>query len=212
MSPRAALSRDRILREAIRMADHHGLAELSMRSLGAALDVQAMSLYHHVANRDALLDAMVDEVVGEIDVPRVDAPWEREMRRRAESAHAVLMSHPWSCAQLMSRVNVGPNMLRYVDATIGCFVNGGFTLPQADRAWNVLDSYIYGFTLHKLNFPFAPEDYAQVAAAYLPSLSAKSYPFMHQMTTAVATRQYDGLHDLAFGLELVIEGLGRRRG
>lgn len=211
MSKGPGLSRDRILREAIRVADQHGLAELSMRSLGAALGVRAMSLYHHVANRDALLDAMVDEVVGEIEVPRIGAPWEEEMRRRAESAHAVLMAHPWSCAQLMSRVNVGPNMLRYVDATIGCLVRGGFTLPEADHAWNVLDSYIYGFTLHKLNFPFAPEEYAQVAAGYLPSLSATTYPWMHQMTVAVATRQYDGLHDLAFGLGLVLEGLGRRR-
>lgn len=209
MSQRPTLTRARILRTAITLADQSGLSALSMRTLGAALEVQAMSLYHHVASRDALLDAMVDEIVGEIAVPVVEAPWAAEMRRRAGSAHAVLMAHPWACAQLMSRVNVGPNMLRYVDATIGCLVHGGFTLTQADRAWNALDSYIYGFTLHKLNFPFAPEDYAQVAAGYLPSLSAATYPWMHAMTVAVATRQHDGLHDLSFGLELLIEGLGR---
>jgi hypothetical protein len=109
----------------------------------------------------------------------------------------------------MSRANVGPAMLRYVDATIGCLHNAGFSLPMTDHAWNALDSYIYGFTLHKLNFPFQAGDYSKVAAAYLPSLSAERYPSMHALTALVATGGHDGLHDLAFGLDLVLDGLER---
>jgi hypothetical protein len=133
------------------------------------------------------------------------------MRRRALSAHGVLMRHPWACGLLMSRANVGPAMLRYVDATIGCLRGAGFALPLADHAWNALDSYIYGFTLHKLNFPFEAGEYASVAAAYLPSLSAERYPAMHALTRLVATGGHDGLHSLEFGLDLLLDGLERVR-
>jgi len=208
---RAPLTREGVLRAAVTLADEQGLASLSMRTLGAALGVQAMSLYNHVANKDAILDGIVDQVVGEIEVPSTVGPWREAMRRRAISAHTVLLRHPWACALLMSRANVGPCMLRYVDATLGALVGGGFSLPLADRAWNTMDSYIYGFTLHKLNFPFQPEEYAQVAAGYLPHLSAAQFPSMHALTTLVATGRHDGLHDLTFGLDLLLDGLERVR-
>ena len=131
------------------------------------------------------------------------------MAARAVSAHAVLLRHPWACALLMSRVNVGPAMLRYVDATVGCLHGAGFSLPMADHGWNALDSYIYGFTLHKLNFPFAADEYAKVAAAYLPSLSADQFPSMWALTELVASGGHDGLHDLEFGLDLILDGLER---
>ena len=206
---RAPLTRDRVLQTAVKLADEQGIAALSMRSLGTALGVQAMSLYNHVANKDAILDGLVDHVVGEIGVPSAADPWRTAMKKRAFSAHAVLMRHTWACPLLMARVNVGPNMLRYVDATLTCLVSAGFSLPLADHAWNAMDSYIYGFTLHKLNFPFKADEYAAVAAGYLPHLSQRDYPSMHAMTTLVATGAHDGLHELGFGLEMILDGLER---
>ena len=142
---RTPLTREAVLRAAVSIADAQGLDALSMRALGAALGVQAMSLYKHVANKDAILDAIVDVVVGEIELPSRADPWKLGMRRRALSAHAVLLRHPWACGLMMSRMNVGPAMLRYVDTTLGCLQAGGFSLPLADHAWNAMDSFIYGF-------------------------------------------------------------------
>lgn len=208
---RSPLSRESVLLAAIAFADKEGLSSLSMRALGGVLGVQAMSLYNHVANKEDLLDGMVDRVVAEIGVPTLEEDWKDAMRKRAISAHRVLLRHPWACSLLMSRVNVGPAMLRYIDATVGCLCAAGFSLPMADHAWNALDSFIYGFTLQKLNFPFEPQEYSKVAAGYLPSLSAEKYPTMWALTAAVAGGHHNGLHDLEFGLELIVEGLERRR-
>src|SRR5690349_14387767 len=111
---RAPLTRDRVLRAALRMADEDGIDALSMRNLAQALKVEAMSLYNHVANKEDLLDGLVELVASEIEVPSIGGDWRASMRRRAISAHAVLMRHPWASMLLVSRVNVGPNMLRYV--------------------------------------------------------------------------------------------------
>lgn len=209
--PRPGLTREKVLRAGVTLADAQGIDALTMRSLGEALGAHAMSLYNHVADKGALLDGMVDLVVAEIEVPSLADPWMLAMRKRAHSAHAALMRHPWATALMMSQSNVGPARIRYVDATLACLHAAGFSLPMADHAWTALDSYIYGFTLMKLNFPFAPGQYAAVAAAYLPSLPAAQFPAMHALTTLVATGQHDGLHELGFGLELLLEGLERIR-
>jgi AcrR family transcriptional regulator len=206
-SARSPLTRDRVLRTAVRLADKHGLEALSMRKLAAALKVEAMSLYHHVASKDELLDGMVNLVVGEIELPSATGDWRVAMRRRATSAHAVMMRHPWAPLLLVSRINVGPNMLRYVDATLGCLRAAGFTWLQADRGWHAIDSHIYGFTLHMLSSPITPEDYPAAAAQYLPMLPAAEYPNMHALTTLVAEGKHDGTEDFAFGLELILSGL-----
>lgn len=206
---RGSLSRDRILRAAVDLADTEGLDALTMRALGERLGVQAMSLYRHVADKEDLLDAMVDHVVAEIEVPSLADPWKLAMRKRALSAHEALLRHPWAAGLLMSRAAVGPAKLRYVDATLGCLRGAGFSLPLADHAWNALDGHIYGFTLQELNFPFEPDQYANVAAGYLPNLSAEHFPHLHALTVLVVDRRYDGMHDFAFGLDLLLDGLER---
>lgn len=208
-SPRPSLTRERVMRAALQIADEQGLDALTMRSLGAALGVQAMSLYNHVSNKDDLLDGMVDLVVGEIEVPSLADPWKVAMRKRAWSAHEVLLRHPWACGLLMSRVNAGPATLRYVDATIGCLRAAGFSLPKVDAAWNALDSFVYGFTLQELNFPLERDQYAAVAASYLPHLDPGKYPSMHALTALVAAGGFDGLHHLEVGLEILLDGLDR---
>jgi AcrR family transcriptional regulator len=207
---RAPLSRDRILRTAIDLADRHGLEVLSMRKLASALKVEAMSLYNHVANKDELLDGMVDVVIGEITRPTLGGDWKTAMRARATSALAVMTAHPWAPMLVVSRISVGPNMLAYIDATLGALREAGFSWWETDRAWNAIDNYLYGFAIQQQNFPVNPDEYPSAAAAYLPMLPADTYPFMHALTVQVADGAHDGTLDFGFGLELILDGLERR--
>lgn len=209
---RRPLSRERVLAAALEIADQGGLTALSMRRLAEALGVKAMSLYNHVASRDDILDGLVESVVGEISLPASGGDWKAAMRQRATSAHHVLRRHPWAALAILSRLNTGPAMLRYVDATLGCLVAAGFSLELADHGWNVIDSYIYGFTLQELNFPIEAQAYAQTAASFLPELPADRYPHLNRLTREVMERRYDGLHAFGFGLEFILDGLERSRG
>jgi AcrR family transcriptional regulator len=206
---RTPLNRDRVLRAAMRLADKHGIEALSMRKLAEALGVEAMSLYNHVRNKEDVLEGIVDLVVSEIELPVIGADWKEAMRQRAISAHDVLLRHPWAPILVLSRINVGPAMLRYIDATIGCLAEAGFSYVMADHAWNAMDSHIYGFTLYKLNFPLEPADYANAAAQFLPMLPADKYPHMRALAQMVIDGKHDGLHDLEFGLKLILDGLER---
>lgn len=210
-SRRPPLTPERILRAAIKLADRQGLDALSMRKLATALKVEAMSLYNHVANKDELLDGMVDQIIGEITLPAPGDDWKSAMRARAVSALAVMIAHPWAPMLVVSRINVGPNMLRYINATLGTLREAGLSWHVADRAWNTIDNYIYGFALQQQNFPVNPDDYPSAAAAYLPMLSAEHYPYMRELTARVADGSHDGTLDFAFGLEVILEGLERRR-
>lgn len=205
------LSRTRILEAALRLADKGGIESLSMRRLAQKLGVKAMSLYNHVANKDDILDGIVDLVVSEIEIPSLRDDWKVAMRRRAASAHQVLLRHPWSTIPLVSRVNGGPAMLRYVDATIGCLRKAGFSLEIADRAWNAMDSHIYGFTLQELNFPFEVPEYQQAAKEFLPRIPAHEYPYFSQLAQLIGQGGYNGVHDFDFGLDLTLDGLERYR-
>ena len=124
-APQVPLSRERVLRAAIHLADEGGIEALSMRKLAQELGVKAMSLYNHVANKNDLLDGIVDVVIGEIEAPDLSTDWKTAMRRRATSTHEMLLRHPWATMVIMSRVNVGPANLRYVDATLGCLREAG---------------------------------------------------------------------------------------
>ncbi len=208
---RAPLTRDVVLGAAVRFADERGIEALSMRKLAETLGVEAMSLYNHVANKDDVLDGMVEIVVGEIDVPAIGADWKAAMRQRAISAYEMLLRHPWASMLMVSRINVGPAMLRYIDATIGCLRQAGFSYAMADHAWNAVDSHIYGFTLLKLNFPLVPSEYAEAAKHFLPNLPADRYPYMRTLTLEVIDGSHTGLHDFEFGLELILDGLERLR-
>lgn len=208
---RTPLDRATVLRAALHMADKDGIESLSMRRLAQALKVEAMSLYNHVAGKDDILDGLVDLVVGEMEVPALGGAWKAAMRRRARSAHAVLMQHPWATMLWVSRVNVGPNMLRYVDATIGCLREAGFAYPMADHAWNALDAYIHGFTLQKLSFPFEPSEYAPAAKEFLHMIPAEQFPYFHGLAQEIIAGRHDGLHPLELGLDLLLDGLEKLR-
>lgn len=208
---RAPLSPDRVFGEALRLVDAQGLASLSMRKLAKALRVEAMSLYSHVANKEQILDGLVDLVVGEIELPAIGGDWRVAMRRRALSAHAALMRHPWAAMLLMSRLNIGPAMLRYADATIGCLTAAGFPYALADHAWMTMDAYIYGFTLQKQNFPLDPSQYAAAAKQFMPLLPAGHLLHLRGMSEEVIAGRHDGIHHLDIGLDILLDGFERMR-
>ena len=207
---RPALGPERITDAAVALADRDGLEAVTMRAVAAQLGVEAMSLYNHVANKEGLLDRMVEHVVGEFDRPTTDGDWKAEMRRRALSAHHVLLAHPWASLLILSRVNVGPAMLGYVDATIGCLRGAGFSWAMTDHAWNAIDNHVHGFTLQMLNFPFEPDEYAAAAREYLPMVPPDTYPHLNGMTQEIASARHDGVQDFEFGLTLILDGLERR--
>ncbi|MGH8823595.1 MAG: TetR/AcrR family transcriptional regulator C-terminal domain-containing protein [Jiangellaceae bacterium] len=204
---RSPLSRERVLRAAVALADQGGIESLTMRRLGQELGVEAMSLYNHVANKDDILDGIVDLVVGDIGVPPAGTDWKTAMRQRAISAHEVLLAHPWAAILIMSRFNIGPGMTRYLDATLGRLREGGFSIEGALDAWNTLDSHIYGFTLQELNLPFEVEEAQQVSAEVLGQLPADEYPYVVEVITEVMRSGRD--EDFEFGLDLILDGLER---
>jgi AcrR family transcriptional regulator len=206
---RAPLTRQAVLHAAVRLADEHGSAALSMRRLAQTLGVEAMSLYNHVRNKDDLLDGIADLVVAEMAPPAIGGDWKAALRARSMSAHEVLLRHPWATGLIGTRINVGPAMLRYIDATVGCLRAAGFSLPQADRAWNALDSHLYGFTLQELNFPLEPSDYASAAQHFLPLIPADEFPHMNALAQLVIDGKHSGIADFGFGLELILDGLER---
>ena len=205
------LSSERVMRAAVTLADEGGIESLSMRKLGQALGVEAMSLYNHVANKDEILDGIVDLVVGEIDVPSRGAEWKSAMRRRAISAREVLLRHPWATGLMETRTNLGPMTMRYYDAVIGCLRQAGFSLSMAAHAFSVLDSYIYGFALQQIKLPFEnPEDLADIAQTILRQLPVEEYPYFFEMTSEhVLKPGFDYADEFEFGLDLILDGLER---
>jgi AcrR family transcriptional regulator len=208
---RAPLSTRRVLQAALALADSGGTDSLTMRHLGRELGVEAMSLYRHVANKDAVLDGIVDMVVNEIDLPATDTDWKSAMRLRGEAAYRALSRHPWAPPLLMSRTNTGPAMLRYIDFTLGVLRGAGFSWKLADYAWNTMDSFVYGYTLRRLAFPIAPADYAQTASAHEHLLAGGGYPHMAELTRQVAEGKHPGDPDITFGLNLILDGLEHLR-
>ena len=204
---RDPLTRERVLRTAVELADRDGIDALTMRRLGHELGVEAMSLYNHVASKDAILDGIVDLVVGDIHVPGSGTAWRPAMRERAISAHRVLLAHPWAAMLIMSRFTIGPGMTSYLDATLGRLREGGFSISGALDAWNALDSHIYGFTLQELNLPFEVEESQQVSADVLGTLSATDFPHVVEVVTEIMRSGRE--ESFEFGLDLILDGLER---
>jgi AcrR family transcriptional regulator len=208
---RAPLSRQRALQVAVALADAGGIGSLTMRKLAQELGVEAMSLYHHVANKDDILDGMVDAVFGEIEPPSGSSDWKSAMRDRAHSARAALLRHPWALALMETRTAPGAATLRHHDAVIGCLRRAGFSMEMTAHAFSVLDSYIYGFVLQEINLPFKSADEAgEVVGAMLERIPADEYPHLTAMAAEhVMQPGYDYGNEFQFGLDLILDGLER---
>lgn len=212
--PRTPLTRDRVVEAAVAVADRGGpggLGAVSMRNVGKELGVEAMSLYHHVANKDALLDALADWVFAGIDLPGPGEPWRPALRRRSVSARARLAAHPWGIGLIESRRTPGAALLRHHDAVLGTLRRGGFSLADAAHAFSVVDAYVYGFVITEANLPFqAPDEVEDVAAAIVDALPAGEYPHLAELITDHALQPgYDYRAEFDFGLDLVLDGLAR---
>lgn len=211
--PRVPLSRERVLRAAVALADRGGVGALSMRKLAQELGVEAMSLYHHVANKDDILDGIVDVVFGEIELPTGEAGWEAAMRRRSVSAREALRRHPWATGLMESRRTPGPANIRHHDAVLGVLRNAGFPVELAAHAYSLLDSYIYGFALQEASLPFhTPEETAEVAQEIMAAFPADDYPHLAEIATEHALQPgYDYGNEFLYGLDLILDGLARAR-
>jgi AcrR family transcriptional regulator len=210
--PRAPLNRDRVLQAAVELADSGGV-EPTMRKLGEALGVQAMSLYNHVANKDDLLDGMIDAVFGEIELPSQEGSWKTAMRHRAVSVRSALSRHRWAIGLMESRTSPGPATLRHHDAVLGCLRAAGFSLELAAHAYAALDSYIYGFALQQASLPFrTSEEAVELADSMLRQFPADAYPHLAELTVQHVLRPgYDYADEFEFGLDLILNGLDRVR-
>ncbi|MGE3811902.1 MAG: TetR/AcrR family transcriptional regulator [Candidatus Nanopelagicales bacterium] len=199
--------------EALRIADREGVDGLSMRRLAAELGAGAMSLYHYVANKDELLDAMIDVVFGEIELPPEDDDWQDAMRRRSRSARDVLARHPWAIALMESRTTPGPANLRHREAVTACLRRAGFSVVMATHANWLLDSYVYGFALQMASLPFdgADELAGMTDDVYLPQIPASEFPYLHESAAELLAAGYDPAQEFDVGLDLVLGALEQLR-
>ena len=211
--PRTRLNTDRVLRAAVALADGGGTEALTMRKLGQALGVEAMSLYNHVANKEDVLDGVVDIVFSEIDLDCDGRDWKMAMRKRAISAREVLARHRWAIGLMESRTHPGPANLRHHDAVLRCLREAGFSLPMAAHAYSALDSYIYGFALTQVSLPFdTGEQAAEMVKMFLRQFPAEQFPHLFEMGAQLVMKPgYDYAKEFEFGLDLILDGLARLR-
>jgi AcrR family transcriptional regulator len=219
--PRMPLSRERVLRTAFTLAARDGIDSLTMRKLADELGAGAMSLYHHVPNKDELLDGMVDIVFGEIELPSTGVDWQTAMRRRAVSTREVLNRHRWAIGLMESRTTPGPASLRLHDAVLGCLREAGFSIELTIHAYSVQDAYIYGFALQEKSLPFdtaaegaavAEEQVRQFAEERQLAALADEFPYLAEVVAGhVAKVGYDFTAAFEYGLDLILDALERRR-
>ncbi|WP_405106618.1 TetR/AcrR family transcriptional regulator [Micromonospora sp. NBC_01405] len=212
--PARQLSRERVLQAAVGIADAHGLGALTMRSLAAELNAKPMSLYHYIRSKDELLDALVDGVFAEIELPEVGGDWRAEVRRRSLSARTVLARHPWALTLVEARTSPGPANLRHHDTMLGVLRAGGFSLQMTAHAYAIIDAYVYGFVLQEASLPFdGPDSANAVADSIMEGFAAGDYPHMVEFATQHV--QQPGYHfggQFEFGLDLILDGLAMHSG
>ena len=209
----AGLNKQRVVVEAVRLADREGVDGLSMRRLAGALDAGAMSLYHYVANKEELLDAMIDIVFEEIELPPEETDWQSAMRRWAVSARQVLARHRWAIGLIQSRTSPGPASLRHREAVTACLRRAGFSVVMATHANWLLDSYVYGHALQEASLPFdtADELADMIEDVFLPQLPSEEFPYLNESAAELVAAGYDPAEEFIFGLDLVLDALEHLR-
>jgi AcrR family transcriptional regulator len=212
-SPRAPLTKGRVLEAAVDLADRDGIDALSMRKLGQELGVEGMALYRHVRDKDAILDGIVDVVLSEIEAPERPGDWKAQLRDLSLAARDVMLRHPWAPTVIVTRPDVGPATLRHIDHVLRLLEAGGFSLDMAHHALHVLGSRVFGFTQDPFNDTTDVRPDAATAAAIAQALSA-TYPNVGKLAAA-ATHDgglggCDDDFEFAFGLDLILDGLERR--
>ncbi|MGI8617242.1 MAG: TetR/AcrR family transcriptional regulator [Actinomycetota bacterium] len=210
--PRIPLNKERILLTAVALADADGVDSLSMRRIAEELDVVPMALYRHVANKDEMLDGMVDLAVGEIDPPEAGLDWKTSMRRRILSARRMLLRHPWAASVLETRSEPTPAVIGYFDEMIGLFLAGGFTIELTHHGLHALGSRLLGFTQElfddtpDVDPEVEAEMYRAMAERY-PNIGALVETVLHDDASVVGGRGCDDQFEFEFALDLMLDGL-----
>ena len=218
---RAPLSRERILRTAVALADAAGIESLSMRNLAQELGVVPMALYKHMANKDELLDAMIDMVVGEIDPPRADVGWKQAVRERVLSARTAMRRHPWTALAIESRNMATPAILAYLDSVVATLRAGGLSADLAHHVMHAMGSRILGFSQELFDTARdagrSGPTTAQQPAALPPEVAAR-FPHLAEIATAashddasVVGSGCDDQFEFEFALDLLLDGIERLR-
>lgn len=215
-APRVPLTQDRVLRAAIALADEDGIESLSMRRLGRALGVEAMSLYNHVADKEAILGGLIELVLSEIEPPSPAEEWEVAVRRFAISAHRALLSHPWaSNLVLTSRGGAVAQKARmlYIESLLGRLREAGFSPELTYHAYHALDSHILGFTVWEIGHEVAADPSGGAAIAnFVRSLSRDDFPnLIEHAEQHFGESVVDGDGEFEFGLDLLLDGLRKLR-
>jgi AcrR family transcriptional regulator len=212
IEPRTPLSRERVLRAAVDLADRAGIESLSMRKLGQELGVDAMALYRHVRGKDDLLDGVLDVVVGEIKRPIAGDGWKASLRELSMAARRVMLRHPWALHVLKDRGTSGPASLEHIEAVLAILRDGGFSVEVAHHALHVLDSRIFGFNQALFEDSGAADRSPEVTAAMVRALAG--YPRISELARSVShdgdLGPCDDDIEFAFGLDLILDGLERQ--
>ena len=205
------LTAARVIDGAIALADEIGTDALTIRKLADAIDARPMSIYHHVPNKEAIIDGMVDQVFAEIDLPPTDTDWRTAILIRCTSMRQVLARHPWAAPLMESRTSPGPATLRHHDAVIGCFRGAGFSLDLTSRAYAIVDAFLYGFALQEATLPaIAGDDMAELAESIVAQMPVDRYPHLAEFTADHVLRPgYDFGAQFDAGIDLILEGLAR---
>ena len=207
---RETVSRERVLRTAMALADERGIDALTMRELAGRLGVEAASLYNHVSGKDDLLTGMADLVIAEIELPPEATDWRDAMRRRAMSARALFVRHPWAAAFIDTRMQLQPSGLAYADRVLGTLIRAGLSPAVAGNAFLALDSYIYGYE-RQLSILARDDGGASRDAApeLVDAIQPGAFPALAQVAAEYAEQPFDDDAGFAFGLDLLLEGLER---
>lgn len=202
------LSPERVLDGAMTLADEIGIEAFTIRRLADTLNTKPMSIYHHIASKEAIIDGMVNRVFTEITLPSPDAPWREAIAIRARSMREVLGRHPWATALLDSRTEPGDASLAHHDRMIGCLRNAGFTTAMVGHIMALLDSYVYGFALQEAALPAtAGADVVELAEHMMAPLDPGQYPNLVAFAAEqVMTGEYDFGDEFEFGLNLILDG------
>lgn len=211
-SNRTPLSAERVVAAAVELADRIGVDALTIRKLADALDTKPMSIYHHVPNKEAIIDGMVDAVFAEITLPPDDCRWREAIETRSRSMRTVLRRHAWASPLMESRTSPGPATLRHHDAVLACFRRGGFSLVMTGHAYAVVDAYLYGFALQEATLPATGgDDMADLAAGMADAMPTDLFPALAEFTRDhVLAPGYDFGDEFEYGLALVLDGLAAR--
>ena len=212
---RVPLSRERIFGAAVALADRDGVGSLSMRRLAQELGVVPMALYKHLANKEEMLDGMLDVVVGEIDPPRTDTDWKTAVRERILSARLALLRHLWASRVMETRTEPTPIVMAYMDSMIGMFRAGGFTIDLTHHAMHAMGSRLMGFSQELFN---DQSDTDATMAAEMYAAMAGTYPSIYELFLAVSHDDAstvgpgcDDQFEFEFALDLMLDGLERLR-